>query len=198
MIESITPRIWIGSLGEHVKGRLLGMWFDADAAPADARDWAEEMYRAGEISPPVAYWNAIGTWLDRMGEEHEELRVFDHDGFDGFLKGECDPATAVELAEWLEELDANSLDRDAVRAWLENFHETWQDFDSDDFQDAYTGVWDDGANFAEEEAFSLDIMPDDLPDWIVIDWEASWDRNLRHDYWTADAEGGGIHIFREF
>jgi antirestriction protein len=28
-----------------------------------------------------------------------------------------------------------------------------------------------------------------LPTWIVIDWEATWNRNLRHDYSTSEHDG---------
>ena len=46
-----------------------------------------------------------------------------------------------------------------------------------------------GAEFAEHEAESYGCTTFiDMP-WIVIDWQASWDRNLRHDYSTIEFKG---------
>ena len=46
-----------------------------------------------------------------------------------------------------------------------------------------------GAEFAEIEAEAYGCTTFiDMP-WVVIDWEASWERNLRHDYSTLKFKG---------
>ena len=62
----------------------------------------------------------------------------------------------------------------------------------DGFEDAYEGKYKDGADFAEQMADNLGAVSEDNARWICIDWEATWDRNLRHDYWISD----NGHVFR--
>ena len=75
-----------------------------------------------------------------------------------------------------------------VDEFAENF-----DVDSvDHFEDIYQGQYDSGANFAKEIATDCGYIKSyqgDLPSWIEIDWEKTWD-NLSYDY----TEIGG-HIF---
>jgi hypothetical protein len=45
--------------------------------------------------------------------------------------------------------------------------------------DAYRGSYDSEAEFAEE--FTTDIHGE-MPSFVVIDWQATWDHNLRYDF----------------
>jgi hypothetical protein len=59
----------------------------------------------------------------------------------------------------------------------------------------YRGCYDNEADFAED--FYNEIM--DVPDALVIDWEATWDSNLRYDF-TACRDGSTYrpcHIFSD-
>jgi len=59
----------------------------------------------------------------------------------------------------------------------------------------YRGCYDNEADFAED--FYNEIM--DVPDALVIDWEATWDQNLRYDF-TACRDGSSYrpcHIFSD-
>ena len=59
----------------------------------------------------------------------------------------------------------------------------------------YRGCYDNEADFAED--FYNDTM--DVPDCLVIDWEATWDSNLRYDF-TACNDGTSYrpcHIFSD-
>lgn len=49
-----------------------------------------------------------------------------------------------------------------------------------DEEEAYVGEFDDEATFAEEIANDLATVPD----WIVVDWDATWDYYLQHDYFN--------------
>ena len=59
------------------------------------------------------------------------------------------------------------------------------------FEDMYQGQYKDGGDFAESlvsECYSMDI-----PSWVVVDWQASWDNALSYDY-TLIGEG---YIFND-
>ena len=61
----------------------------------------------------------------------------------------------------------------------------------DHFEDMYQGQYKDGGDFAESlvsECYSMDI-----PSWVVVDWQSSWDNALSYDY-TEIGEG---YIFND-
>lgn len=52
--------------------------------------------------------------------------------------------------------------------------------DIGNFQDAYYGEYETPAIFAEN--FTEDTTAMELPNYVVVDWEATWECNLRHDF----------------
>ena len=57
-------------------------------------------------------------------------------------------------------------------------------------QDAFSGEYSSGAEFAEE--ISRDTYAEEIPSWLVIDWQLSYDANLCHDffdYQVIDQDG---------
>ena len=75
-----------------------------------------------------------------------------------------------------------------VEAFLDVF-----DIDSiSSCRDAYMGCYESGAEFAQQIAEDCGDVPRDLPSWIEIDWEKSWD-NLDYDY----VESTDGHIFSQ-
>ena len=73
--------------------------------------------------------------------------------------------------------------KDAVDAFLELYSED----DLESFEEAYQGRYDSEAAFAEE--FTTDIYGFDAPSFVVVDWDATWDHNLRYDF---DFEDGFV------
>ena len=59
-------------------------------------------------------------------------------------------------------------------------------------RDAYMGCYESGAEFAQQIAEDCGDVPRDMPSWIEIDWQASWD-NLTYDY----VESNDGHIFSQ-
>ena len=49
-------------------------------------------------------------------------------------------------------------------------------------EDAYQGEYVSGADFAEQLASDCGYINDNIPSWIEIDWQATWDNALSHDY----------------
>ena len=66
---------------------------------------------------------------------------------------------------------------------------------AEDFNDKYSGChqYNYGqsaeANFTEEQIEDCGYIDKDFPSWIVVDYQQTWDRNLRFDYSTIEVEG---------
>ena len=50
------------------------------------------------------------------------------------------------------------------------------------FEDMYQGQFDSGAEFAEMIASDCGYVSRDMPSWIEIDWQKTWDNALSYDY----------------
>ena len=70
-------------------------------------------------------------------------------------------------------------------------NEFMEDYDIENFEDMYQGQYESGADFAEQICQDCGYISNNIPHWIVIDWERTWEANLRHDY----IEIGEGHIF---
>jgi hypothetical protein len=55
------------------------------------------------------------------------------------------------------------------------------------FEEAFYGCYDSEGEFAEQ--FTNDVYGFDAPSFVVIDWEATWNCNLRYDF---DFEDGFV------
>ena len=72
-----------------------------------------------------------------------------------------------------------------------------EDFDVstiENFEDMYQGQYDSGADFAKQIATDCGYIKSyqgDLPSWIEIDWQKTWDNALSYDF--TELIGG--HIF---
>ena len=60
--------------------------------------------------------------------------------------------------------------------------EFMEDYDIENFEDMYQGQYESGAEFAEQICQDCGYISNNIPHWIVIDWERTWEANLRHDY----------------
>jgi antirestriction protein len=87
-----------------------------------------------------------------------------------------------EYQEKYSEL-CDSYGVDAVDAFLELYDED----DLESFEEAYYGSYDSEADFAEQ--FVNDTCDFDIPSFVVVDWEATWNCNLRYDF---DFEDGFV------
>ena len=69
------------------------------------------------------------------------------------------------------------FDQETVDAFLEEFDL----MDVEHLQDAYMGRYDSGAEFAESFVSDMGYIQTELPYWIEVDWEKTWDK-LSYDY----------------
>lgn len=60
--------------------------------------------------------------------------------------------------------------------------------------DRYRGCYESVADFAEQ---TCDDWGYSVPDFVVVDWEATWETSLRHDYTACEAGYRKIYIFSD-
>jgi len=93
------------------------------------------------------------------------------------LLNKTEPADiSEEYQEIYSELSEN-YGEDAVNAFLE----IWEECDLEHFEDAFQGRYEDEADFAEQLTVDCYGLRD-VPSFVVIDWQATWDQGLRYDY----------------
>ena len=101
------------------------------------------------------------------GVDTDEMQEFiDEHGHKDFVLYFEDYQQAVE--EW---------DKEIVDSFIEEFELSAVDRISD----AYHGSWRNGAEFAEQLVQDCGYINNELPYWIEVDWEKTWD-NLSYDY----------------
>ena len=60
--------------------------------------------------------------------------------------------------------------------------EFMEDYDIENFEDMYQGQYESGAEFAEQICQDCGYITRELPHWIEIDWQKTWDNALSYDY----------------
>ena len=64
----------------------------------------------------------------------------------------------------------------------------------DHFEDAYSGEYESGAQFAEQMVSDMGYVNNNIPSWVEIDWKATWD-NLSDDYTEIIKPDNRVAIF---
>lgn len=164
--KNTDARLYVGTFAKYNSGSIAGKWLTL-------ADYADR-----------------GEFLDACRELHADERDPElmFQDFEGFPRAWYDESSAPPAILW-EFLELEEEEAEAFAAYAENIgqHATIRNF-----QDAYQGKWESVEDFAQE---STDGHYPELPAWLVIDWSATWDCNLRHDYFTAPAPDGGVFIF---
>ena len=176
-----TPRVWLGCLACYNDGILTGKWFDAGEAPADRSAWDVEI--------------DYGVVVSEYHDTHDELWVFDHEGFYGLLSGECSPSEAQRVAQRIEDIETAGYDVAAYAAYSANVGKDYATLE--EFEESYQGEHDNRRSFARDLS---DDMIGEIPDawpYSSIDWEsAARDLFLSGDYYDAPNPAGGVFVFR--
>ena len=106
----------------------------------------------------------------------------DHDVLENFIEEHGESNFNDYVEEYLQAIDEHG--EDAITAFLDIFNIE----DIGNFNDAYQGRYDSGAEFAE--SLVSDCYSMDMPSWVEVDWKATWDNALSYDYSESDG-----HIF---
>lgn len=128
-------------------------------------------------------------------EMPDHVTLTDPEGFAKHLfEYREDPQAEVDPVSNFDELLGawNQEDSDGRREAMGEYLDDMGACDLSDFDEAYQGQWSSGADFAERFADDLGAVSQENAQWICIDWERTWEANLRHDYHITDSG----HVFR--
>ena len=156
-------RIYVGTYGKYNNGSIGGEWVDL----------------AGHDKE---------SFLEKCREIHsdESDPEFMYQDFNGFPRSFYDESYVPD--ELFEYVNLPEDDRNLLNAYIDAVG-SHCGATLEQAQDSFRGIYASGADFAEQIAEECGDVPKDFPAWIVIDWEASWNSNLRHDYITGEANG---------
>lgn len=165
-----TPKLYVSTYVKYNNGSLKGAWLDLTEYP-DRETFLEacKELHADESDPELMFQD-----------------------FEGFPKCWYDESSAPPdiLWEWLE------MDEDEQTAFAIFAKDNHGEATVDDFREAYQGTYDTPIDFCEQLADDLGAVSPHNAHWIVIDWEATWNCNLRHDYWYGQDSECNFHFFR--
>ena len=125
-----------------------------------------------EIAPTTSFAT------DEQVQEHlEELLEDGHDvdEMKEFIETHGNKDFVLYYEDYARMVD--EYDQETVDAFLEEFDL----MDVEHLQDAYMGHYGSGAEFTESFVSDMGYVHNDLPYWIAIDWEETWN-NLEYDY----------------
>ena len=125
-----------------------------------------------ELSPTTTF-----TYEEYAEALLEELLEDGHDADEmkGFIEIFGHKAFYDNYEDYLKMID--QYDQETVDAFLEEFDL----MDVEHLEDAYYGQYDSEQEFAENFVSECYGLPD-MPYWIAIDWEKTWDDGLSWDY----------------
>lgn len=164
------PSVYVGTYAKYNAGSIGGEWVNLEGFAGD---------RAGFLAKCAEI---------HADEADPELMFQDFQNFPRGFYSESELPEA--LFEWL---DLDEQDRELLTRYQDAIGDN--DATIDDARDRFSGTANSVAEFAEQIAEDCGEIPKDIPAWIVIDWESSWNCNLRFDYSTSEAEHGTIYFF---
>ncbi len=148
--------------------------------PAEYKELIKkDTIKIGQDVEMTKEWRAEETQelIDELVDDGNELEVLED-----FIKEHGETYFLTYIEDYLQAID--EYDEDVVSAFLDVF-----DIDSiGSLSDAYQGRYTDGAEFAESivsECYSME-----MPSWVEVDWQKTWDNALSYDYSESDG-----HIF---
>ena len=118
-------------------------------------------------------------------DEYNEEYCWEYNDMVDFIKEHSEEEFAHHYETY------NRLCEDYGQNLVDEFIEDFDVSTIENFEDMYQGQYDSGADFAEQIASDCGYVTRDLPSWIEIDWQKTWDNALSYDY--TELIGG--HIF---
>ena len=118
-------------------------------------------------------------------DEYNELYCWEYNDMVDFIKEHSEEEFVHHYETY------NRLCEDYGQNLVDEFIEDFDVSTIENFEDMYQGQYNSGADFAEQIATDCGYITRDLPSWIEIDWQKTWDNALSYDY--TELIGG--HIF---
>lgn len=109
-------------------------------------------------------------------DEYNELYNWEYNDMVDFIKKYGETEFLTYYVKYNQLVD--DYGKDLVDEFAEEF-----DVDSvEHFEDIYYGEFENGAEFAEQLCQDCGYIIRELPSWIEIDWQKTWDNALSYDY----------------
>ena len=158
------PALYVGTYSKYNSGSIKGAWVDLEDFAGDRDGFYQRCaeIHADEVDPEF------------MFQDYQCLPCAFY----------CESNAPEELFDWLE-LDDD--DRELLEKYADATGYDIDDIDIDAARDCFIGRYDSGADAAEQ--MTNEEVLGKIPDWVVIDWAATWHCNLRHDYNTTENHG---------
>ena len=133
----------------------------------------KDTIKIGEDVEMNDYSKETQELIDELVDEGNEIEILKD-----FITEYGESYFQSYIEDYLQVVD--QYEEDAVAAFLDIF-----DIDSiGSFSDAYQGHYNDGAEFAE--SLVSDCYSMEMPSWVEVDWQATWDNALSYDYSESD------------
>ncbi|MFM2134451.1 MAG: hypothetical protein RL156_1732 [Bacteroidota bacterium] len=161
-----TPSVYVGTYAKYNSGSIKGAWINLEDYAGDREGFyaACAELHSDEADPEFMF---------------QDFQCFPREFY-------SESGLPEELFEWLE---LDDYDRELLEKYAEATGYDITELTIENAREAFWGRFDSGADAAQQIAEESGAVPKDLPCWIVIDWQDSWDSNLRHDYCTAGRHG---------
>ena len=107
---------------------------------------------------------------------------------------QADEVKKEEIKNQLRKLTSQKAE---LKALVDKFADEFDVDCVENFEDMYQGQHETGANFAENICEELGYIRD-LPPWVAVDWEKTWEDALSNDYVEIDCDMSDYtygHIF---
>ena len=142
--------------------------------PAEYKELIKkDTIKIGEDVEMNDYSKETQELIDELVDEGNEIEILKD-----FITEYGESYFQSYIEDYLQVVD--QYEEDAVAAFLDIF-----DIDSiGSFSDAYQGHYNDGAEFAE--SLVSDCYSMEMPSWVEVDWQATWDNALSYDYSESD------------
>ena len=162
-------RVYVGTYNKYNEGSIAGAWLELD-----------------DYSSKEDFYEACQELHSDCSDN--EFMFQDWEGVPNGMISEC--SIDSEVWEYL------ALDEHEQRQF-EAYSNALGSNDSYEYikeksQDFYAGQYDNPVDIAYEALENNDV---ELPNWLCVDMEATWQRNLCHDYIWGDDSEGNTHYF---
>lgn len=200
---STTPKVYVASLSDYNAGRLHGVWIDANQDADDIQEAVKAMLakspeskvcqRCGITSAEHARPTSDDGPLTPDAHQPltfpaEEWAIHDYEGFGRMQLSEY---TSFETVSMLGR--AITEHGEAFAAYVA--HEGSDYATVEGFEEAYAGQFDSEVAYAEQLAEDTGMWNEDMPMASYIDWEKFARTLFMGDYYSVEADDGGVYVF---
>ena len=125
----------------------------------------------------------------QMQEETQELLDEYNELYNWYYNDMCDFIENYGETEFLTYYETyHRLVDDYGQNLVDEFAEEFDVDSVEHFEEMYQGQYESGAEFAEQICQDCGYITRELPSWVEIDWEKTWENSLSYDY-TLIGEG---------